>query len=381
MGRKTIKPIIKWTGGKYSEYQYFKKYIPEFENYYEPFFGSGGVFFQLQPSKRSFINDKSTDLFNFYSQLNDNDFRETMFFYGKTWDETHIYIKDVQQSILELFNVFLENKIEPNNFSEEICNIINKSMHLKKYENLFSFEFIGDKIDIKSQIVISLTSKLKKIKKICIKENKIFTNDEMFEHICVGIRSGFYTQIRTIMNNSLIGKIEIPLAQYTACWYLVREFCFSAMFRFNKEGEFNIPYGGISYNKKKLFDKIEKIFADDVINLFKNTIIGNYDFEEFLTLYPPTSNDFIFIDPPYDSTFSEYDQLQFNDKDQIRLSQVLNKTKGKWMVVIKETDFIRKIYTDINAHIYEFDKKYMSNMRSRNDRDVRHLIITNYDKL
>lgn len=380
MTKKNIKPIIKWTGGKYSEYQYFKQYIPKFENYYEPFFGSGGVFFQLQPQNKSFINDKSTDLFNFYSQLNNNEFKKTMLLYGKLWDEIYLYVEDIQQSILDLFNIFLKNEIEYNNFSEKICDIINKSMRLEKHKNLFLFDFIGDESDIKSKIVISLMSKLKKIKNICIRENKIFTDDEMFEHIYVGIKSGFYTQIRTIMNNSLLGKTEISLAQYTACWYLVREFCFSAMFRFNKNGEFNIPYGGISYNNKKLSDKIEKIFNDDVINLFKNATIGNYDFEEFLSLYPPTSNDFIFIDPPYDSTFSEYDQLVFVDKDQIRLSQVLNETKGKWMVVIKETNFIRKIYTDINAHIYEFDKKYMSNMRSRNDRDVKHLIITNYAK-
>ena len=47
MSKKQIKPIIKWTGGKYAEYKFFKEYIPDFENYYEPFFGGGGVFFHL----------------------------------------------------------------------------------------------------------------------------------------------------------------------------------------------------------------------------------------------------------------------------------------------------------------------------------------------
>ena len=35
-----FKPLIKYTGGKYDEYKYFEKEIPDnINNYYEPFFG------------------------------------------------------------------------------------------------------------------------------------------------------------------------------------------------------------------------------------------------------------------------------------------------------------------------------------------------------
>ena len=47
------------------------------------------------------------------------------------------------------------------------------------------------------------------------------------------------------------------------------------------------------------------------------------------------------------------------------------------MVVIKETDFISSLYKD-DFIIEKFDNKYMTNMRNRNDKDVKHLIITNY---
>lgn len=41
-----MKPLIKYTGGKYREYDFFKDFLPkEINNYYEPFVGGGGVFF------------------------------------------------------------------------------------------------------------------------------------------------------------------------------------------------------------------------------------------------------------------------------------------------------------------------------------------------
>lgn len=379
MSKKQIKPIIKWTGGKYAEYKFFKEYIPDFENYYEPFFGGGGVFFHLQP-KKSYINDKCTDLINFYKLLNNKDFQNRMFLFGRAWKETNEFLNVIKNSCLENFNNYTFNDLSEKDFKTNIKIVIETESEKWLDRELFSPDFILDKNKTVKQITKSLTSKLNRIKLIYIREGKKFTDEEMIQHIDVGIKSGIYTQIRTIMNESFLHKADVPLIHSISCWYLVREFCFSAMFRFNDNGEFNIPYGGIGYNKKDYYGKIEKLFSEDVLKLFENSTMDDIDFEEFLKKYPPNPNDFIFVDPPYDSTFSEYDNNAFTDKDQIRLRDTLLDSKAKWMVVIKETDFIREIYTEIYAHIYDFDKKYMSNMRSRNDRDVKHLIITNYIK-
>lgn len=80
---------------------------------------------------------------------------------------------------------------------------------------------------------------------------------------------------------------------------------------------------------------------------------------------------------PYDSEFSEYDQSAFTQNDQQRLASFLIKTKAQWMVVIKETEFIRKIYTHPKVKMLTFDKSYTYNVRGRNNRAVKHLIITN----
>lgn len=104
------------------------------------------------------------------------------------------------------------------------------------------------------------------------------------------------------------------------------------------------------------------------------------DFEKLFKKYNYfNKNDFLFLDPPYDSEFSQYNKEQDFDKDeQIRLRDNLLKVHCKFMIVIKETEFINDIYSDKYFKIEKFDKKYMTNMRNRNNKDVQHLIITNY---
>ena len=151
------------------------------------------------------------------------------------------------------------------------------------------------------------------------------------------------------------------------------------MFRFSKEGKFNVPYGGIGYNTKNFKLKIDNLSNLNLVNLLKNTKIERLDFEELFNKYNYfNENDFIFLDPPYDSEFSQYNkEADFDKQEQIRLFNVLLKTKAKIMVVIKETEFIYNLYKN-NFNIEKFDKKYLTNMRNRNNKDVKHLIITNY---
>ena len=80
---KKLRPIIKWTGGKYDEFALFADHIPKFDRYIEPFFGGGGVFFSLQPTVHSLINDKSKDLINFYQQISSSEFKNELFKYEK----------------------------------------------------------------------------------------------------------------------------------------------------------------------------------------------------------------------------------------------------------------------------------------------------------
>ena len=106
--------------------------------------------------------------------------------------------------------------------------------------------------------------------------------------------------------------------------------------------------------------------------------VGYKDFEDFCNKVSLNEHDFMFLDPPYDTEFSTYAQNDFGKDDQIRLANYLKKTKAKFMLVIKNTEFIYSLYKDSGFNIKSFDKKYLVSFMNRNDKDVEHLLITNY---
>ena len=85
----------------------------------------------------------------------------------------------------------------------------------------------------------------------------------------------------------------------------------------------------------------------------------------------------MFLDPPYDTEFSDYEGNQFRQEDQVRLARCLARTKAQFLLVIKNTDFIYELYEPLKFRMLSFENRYIYNVRSRNERMVQHLIITN----
>jgi DNA adenine methylase len=122
--------------------------------------------------------------------------------------------------------------------------------------------------------------------------------------------------------------------------------------------------------------KLDRVFDEDVVSLLERTEIACQDFEDFVDAAQLTEDDFMFLDPPYDTEFSDYEGKAFTKLDQARLAVMLKKTKAKFVLIIKNTEFIYNLYNQ-NFTILSFDKQYTYNVRSRNDRGAEHLIITN----
>lgn len=65
------KPVIKWAGGKGQLLGQFARLLPrKFNNYCEPFFGGGALFYYLSPKKAVLI-DNNPELINFYTVVRD----------------------------------------------------------------------------------------------------------------------------------------------------------------------------------------------------------------------------------------------------------------------------------------------------------------------
>ena len=62
------------------------------------------------------------------------------------------------------------------------------------------------------------------------------------------------------------------------------------MFRYNSNGDFNVPYGGIAYNRKNFQKKVDYLKTKELKSLLDNTVIENEDFEIFFEKHKPTKN-------------------------------------------------------------------------------------------
>lgn len=373
-----MKPLIKWAGGKSSEIKYIEGIIPKFNRYVEPFFGGGAMFFDLEP-KEAIINDISEELIAFYKFLKNGEsgerFKKELYKYVESWEKINEYMKVFGDSFLDLYKKLRDNKINYEEFNKKIDSLFENK--IVPFNGLFKNEFCIDREGLLTEIKKNLFAKLKRTKENIDVQGK-FNDGEIKKNVETGFRSGFYMHFRNIMNKSKKGKIDISKEKKIANWYFIREFCYGGMFRFNRQGEFNVPYGGMAYNKKDFKTKVDYIFSKEVRALLDKTKAENKDFQILLNSLDLKEDDFVFLDPPYDTEFSEYEENAFAKADQERLAETLINLKAKWILVIKETEFIRSLYEGKKGvKIGEFDKEYTFNIKDRVETQVKHLIIHN----
>ncbi len=367
-------PLIKWPGGKASEIKIIKPYIPEFSRYVEPFFGGGAMFFHLLP-ERAVINDASVALMEFYGLIKEQDagLRNLLICYGESLENLLEVCADNYEGIFGIYRALEKQEIQED-VARSLLRKFVKSI-LGQMNAEFMERLVLDREKFLEQLVNMALDKM--VRTIRNSRKKPFSDTDLKANLLTGFASGYYMYFRDVFNDINLGKVKAPSAQYRAAlFYFIREYCYGSMFRYNSKGEFNIPYGGMSYNRKNLRAKIDNMFNSQVEELFRNTELHCGDFEEFFERVNLTETDFMFLDPPYDTDFSDYEGKDFTKRDQERLARCLRETPAKFILVIKNTDFIYDLYKD-NFNILSFDNRYTYNVRSRNERRVEHLIITN----
>ena len=370
-----MNPLIKWPGGKSGEIDKIQKFFPEYHRYIEPFFGGGAVFFHLNP-RLAAINDISTLLMEYYDLLKTQDkvFCELLLCYNNSFTNLYNVCNENYKVIHEIFKQFSEDQICIADVKRRISDVV--STLSTKINSGFSEKLLLDEEKFQDQLIRMSVDKIKRT--IVNNSKKPFSEEDLQNNLVTGFTSGYYMYFRDIYNDLNLGRITDQSLQYKiANFYFIREYCYGSMFRYNSKGEFNIPYGGKSYNTKNFKAKIDNMFNREVETIFKNTDISCCDFEEFIRKSNLSESDFMFLDPPYDTDFSDYEGKDFTQHDQERLADTLKKTLAKFILVIKNTDFIYSLYNNDHFNICSFDNQYTYNVRGRNDQKAEHLIITN----
>jgi len=370
-----LNAIIKWPGGKSRELDKIKELIPDkFNRYVEPFFGGGALYFDLMP-KNAAINDISASLMDFYRlvKAQDAELRELLLCYNDSFQNLLLVCEENADGLMDIFARLQNSELTDGALLDAVRHFL-----LGIQDRILSG--FGGKLLLSESAFLAMLEKLaadKLSRTVANHAKKPFSDEDLRENLITGFMSGYYMYFRGVYNDIALGRVsDISDAYKAANFYFIREYCYGSMFRYNAKGEFNIPYGGMSYNRKDMKTKIDHIFDADVARLFARTEICSMDFERFFDEMQLTEDDFMFLDPPYDTEFSDYEGKSFNRRDQERLAEALKKTQAKFILVIKNTDFIYGLYHQ-DFSIFTFDKQYTYNVRSRNERASEHLIITN----
>lgn len=373
-----LAPLLKRAWWKEQELKYINPILPKsFNNFYEPFVWWWAVYFSLNANKY-FINDKSQELIWLYRIITSNErdnFFNVLDEIIHNWDILKNIVLNHDKFFIKLYRDFSNNRISEKELKEgKVYEFILK--YTKEFNWMFETSFNHNIENFIKELNKNLFNKMKRMKKIEIEKWKL-PEDDILDNIETAFKSAFYMHFRYLYNNKK--KYKLSNAFIIAIFLFIRNYAYSWMFRYNKSWGFNVPYGWIWYNNKNFWKKIDYLKSKELVDHLKKTIIENKDFKAFFKDNEPKKDDFIFLDPPYDSEFSTYDRNTFDRWDQERLANYLIKDcKAKWMMIIKNTDFIFDLYNDKDLNIKTFDKKYLVSFMDRNDKDVQHLLITNY---
>ena len=133
--------------------------------------------------------------------------------------------------------------------------------------------------------------------------------------------------------NDLIASGGSDSPEAAALFYFLNRTGFNGLCRFNRSGEFNVPFGRydrIAYRRD--FLRYRDTLADWV---FTSTDIEAVPFDP---------GDFVYADPPYDVAFTHYARGAFGWKDQERTAVRLASHPGPVILVNQATPRIEKLY-------------------------------------
>ncbi|MBQ7672479.1 MAG: DNA adenine methylase [Paludibacteraceae bacterium] len=154
-------------------------------------------------------------------------------------------------------------------------------------------------------------------------------------------RKEFFLLRRDEFNSKALDDIR-----NTTLFFFLNRTCFNGLYRVNKSGLFNVPFG--RYETPMICDPAT-IYADS--ELLKRVEIMTGDYQE--TLAKAKGNTFFYFDPPYrplsnTSSFNDYSKEAFNDLAQIRLRDFCDEvTKAGHKFMLSNSDCKDMFFDDL----------------------------------
>ena len=164
--------------------------------------------------------------------------------------------------------------------------------------------------------------------------------------------------------------------------YLLLIYGFNHMIRFNSKGEFNLPVGNVDFNKN-VYNALNNYFDFSKKN---NLNFFNQDYKKFLISSNFEENDFVYFDPPYLISNSEYNKIwsEKNEKELYQILDELNNRSIKFglsnLVVHKGGKNEILLEWMKKYKVYEVNSNYISRFDNTKKINSREVYVTNYER-
>lgn len=188
-----------------------------------------------------------------------------------------------------------------------------------------------------------------------IKELKVHKNNK-----------DYFYELREINETKLT-----PVQKAARTIYLNRT-CFNGLYRVNRKGKFNVPFG--SYINPKICDE-SNLYQVSQFLQGKTVVCGDY--KDVLKKYAQ-SGDFVFLDPPYlsiseYSDFKRYTKDQFYEEDHKELAKEVSRLcdLGCHVVLTNSNHpLVHELYKQYKIDVYKTKRNISSKAKSRRGEDV-----------
>lgn len=185
-----------------------------------------------------------------------------------------------------------------------------------------------------------------------------------------GERKKFYYNVRSQFTNAFT-------FEQAANFLFLNKTCYNGLYRVNKNGVFNVPFGRYKRPSFTLSVEIEKAAC-----CLANTVLINSDFEQILVY--ADSKTFVYLDPPYipvrDTGKREYytsDGFSYEDHNRVlRMMKELDRRGSRFMLSMSDTTMSRNLYGQWHMDVIDAPRRLAGKVSSR--LPVKELIVRNY---
>jgi DNA adenine methylase len=230
----------------------------------------------------------------------------------------------------------------------------------------------------KKAVVNDVNEELMNIYEV-IKDNVDELIEGLKRHKIKNDKAYFY-EIRELDRDREQYNLLTPVERASRIIYLNKT-CYNGLFRVNKSGEFNAPFG--NYKNPNIVNETTLRAVSAYFNKAKIRFTCQ-DFEDALKW--SRKGAFVYLDPPYDpvsetASFTGYDKGGFDRNEQIRLKKTcdkLNKKGIKFLLSNSATDFIMDLYQDYKIEVIQAKRAINSKADRRGNVD--EVLVMNFEQ-